>query len=90
MKLPLKLRIFQYLTQVDHPGTSQDVMDALKGEYAGEGQMTYERVDFYMQSLLCVDMIEQTDVEFDKDGELIVHYQITDFGRSRIKYIPKR
>ena len=90
MKLPLKLRVFEYLTKVDGPVTSEDVLDALKDEYPGERQMKYSRIDSYMQALLGVNMIKQSQVEFDSQGELKVYYELSDFGRSRIKYIPKK
>ena len=57
MKLPLKLRVFEYITQTDHSVTSQDVFDALKDEYKGERQMCLSRIDNYMQALLGVNMI---------------------------------
>lgn len=89
-KLPLKLRVFEYLTQVSHPVTSTDVVKALENEYKGEKQMCYSRIDNYMQALLGVNMVKQSKVEFDNQGDLEVYYEVSDFGRSRIKYIPKR
>ncbi|MCI9597576.1 MAG: hypothetical protein HFE75_09825 [Firmicutes bacterium] len=89
-KLPLKLRVFEYLSQADHPVTTQEVMDAIKDEYAGERQMNYHRMDDYMQALLGVNMIREANVEYNEKGELQVHYEVTDFGKSRIKYIPKK
>lgn len=87
--LPLKLRVFEYLTQVDHPVTSQNVYDALKDEYKGERQMKYSRIDEYMQALLGVNMVKESGLEYDKKGVLQVYYKVSDFGKSRIKYIPK-
>ena len=89
-KLPLKLRVFEYITQIDHPVTTKQVTDAIKGEYEGERQMKYARIDNYMQALLGVNMIQQNKVAFDDKGKLLVYYEVSDFGKSRIKYIPKR
>lgn len=89
-KLPLKLRVFEYITQVDHPVTSMDVLEALKDEYKGERQMCYSRIDSYMQALLGVNMIREDKLDFDENGELEVYYVVTDFGKSRMKYIPKK
>jgi len=88
-KLPLKLRVFDYIAHTDHPVTTDEVVEALAPEYKGEMQMKFSRIDFYLQSLLGVNMIKQDKVEFDNSGNVQVYYVITDFGRSRIKYIPK-
>lgn len=90
MKLPLKLRVFEYITQTDHSVTSQDVFDALKDEYKGERQMCLSRIDDYMQALLGVNMIRGEKISLNENGDLEVYYGVTDFGKSRIKYIPKR
>lgn len=78
------------MCDVDRPVTTQEIIDGIKDEYAGERQMTYKRVDDYIQQLLGVNMIAQDKVEFDDNDELVVYYKVSDFGKSRIKYIPKR
>lgn len=87
-KLPLKLRVFDYIAHTGHPVTTSEVTQALEPEYRGERQMKESRIDFYLQSLLGVNMIKEDKVEFDENGKLQVNYKITDFGKSRIKYIP--
>ncbi len=87
--LPLKLRIFEYAYQVGKPFTAQDVLRDLASEYKGEKQFNKKRIMEYLQSFLGVGMLEAGEVEYDENGELIVHCKITDFGLSRVKYIPK-
>ena len=87
--LPLKLRIFEYSYQVNKPFTAQDVLRDLASEYGGEKQFNLKRIQEYLQSFLGVSMLEAKDVEYDENGELVVHCMITDFGLSRVKYIPK-
>lgn len=87
--LPLKLRVFDYIAAAEHPVTVKEITEALEPEYHGERQMNEKRVDFYIQSLMGVNMIKENEISFDEDGKLQISYIITDFGRSRVKYIPK-
>lgn len=89
-QLPLKLRVFEYISQMDRPLTSKEVYEALKDEYPGERQMSLARIDDYMQELLGVNMIKEGKLQLDEKDELEVQYEITDFGRTRIKYIPRK
>lgn len=86
---PLKLRIFEYAYQVNKPFTAQDILRDLKTEYMGESQLNLKRIQEYLQSFLGVGMLEASDVEYDEKGDLLIHCKITDFGLSRVKYIPK-
>jgi hypothetical protein len=87
--LPLKLRIFEYAYQVNKPFTAEDVIRDLAPEYGAESQFTKKRILEYLHSFLGVGMLEAQNVEFDDKGELVIHCMITDFGLSRVKYIPK-
>ena len=86
--LPLKLRIFEYAYQVNRPFTADDVLKTLASEYGGERQFTKKRIQEYLQTFLGVNMLKAAEVNYDEDGELVVHCVITDFGLSRVKYIP--
>lgn len=87
-KLALKLRVFQWAAEYDKPFGIDDVMEALKNEYGNERQFTRKRIDTYLQSFLGACMIDAAEVDLDENGELIIKYVLTDFGRGRIKHIP--
>ncbi len=44
----------------------------------------------HMDSLRAVGMIEEVDVQLENEqGDLLITYQITDYGKSRLVYLPK-
>lgn len=88
-KLPYKLRIFEWAAAQKAPFSVEDVMDALRPEYGDEKQFTVERTEEYVQSLLGACMIDAVDIDLDEKDNLMVTYQVTDFGLSRVKHIPK-
>lgn len=87
-KLPFKIRILEYAYEQDKPFTAKDVLRDLRSEYGGEGQFNLKRVQDYLQSFLGVKFFKEEKIEYDNNGELIVTCSITDYGKSRIKYIP--
>lgn len=87
-KLPLKIAIFQYACLINRTFTAQDVMLDLAKDYRGEAQFTIERVKDYLQSFLGVNFLKEQKVEIDAKGELVIHCRITDYGLTRVKYIP--
>lgn len=88
MKLPMRFRIL-HLMAGGQEMTSQEVMDALRDEYGDEGQFKPGVINTHLQALRAVGMIEVADVQFDEKGELVEKFKITDYGRSRLKYLPK-
>lgn len=87
MKLPLKTRILQYAIDRNDTFTTADVYSDLQKEYAGEKLFTRKTVDEYVSSFLGVNFLSAKQIEFDKDGQLLITYLITDYGKSRKKYI---
>lgn len=87
--LPLKMRIFEYAYQTNKPFTVHDLLKDLAPEYGTERQFNKKRLQEYLQSFLGVNMLRAESVDYDENGELVVHCMITDFGLSRVKYIPK-
>ncbi|WP_028306699.1 hypothetical protein [Desulfitibacter alkalitolerans] len=86
-KLPLRYRILHFLS--DSKSHSLDeIMEALKEEYGGEGQFNKNLVGTHLQSLKAVGMLEHSEVFFDKAGELVVKFKITEYGFSRLEYLP--
>ncbi|MDW7674988.1 MAG: DNA-binding protein [Bacillota bacterium] len=86
-KLPLRYRILHFLS--DNGSYSvDDVMAALKDEYGGEGQFKRPLIANHLQSLKAVGMLEHCDVYFDDNGQLVQKFKITEYGFSRLDYLP--
>ena len=85
--LPLRFRVLQYASQKGDFNRT-DLLNDLKEEYGREKQFNKGMVSTHLDSLRAVGMIEQTDVDFDQNKELLVQYKITDYGRSRLSYLP--
>ncbi|MGI6686145.1 MAG: DNA-binding protein [Bacillota bacterium] len=85
--LPLRFRILYYASQKDS-FNYQDLIKDLKEEYGNDGQFNKGMMNLHIDSLRAVGMIEEADVDFDKNNELLVYYRITDYGRDRLVYLP--
>ncbi|MCR6544786.1 DNA-binding protein [Dehalobacterium formicoaceticum] len=86
--LPLKFRILHYASKSKSPFSVLNLMKDLKEEYGSDGQFNNKMLSNHLDSLRAVGMIETTKAEFDSAGELVIDYQITDYGKSRLKYLP--
>lgn len=86
-KLPMRFRILHFFTQQKKACTS-DVMRALKSEYGDEGQFTADRIDQHLASMRASGLLEDQNVEFDDNNQLVQWFSITEFGASRMKYLP--
>lgn len=87
MQLPIKTRILQYAIQKDAEFTAADAYNDLKGEYPGERFFNPHTVEEYVESFLGVGFLNATRTEFDGAGELVIYCKITDYGKSRAKYM---
>ena len=85
--LPLRFRILHYASKKD-AFNYLDLINDLKQEYGNDGQFNKGMMTLHLDSLRAVGMIEEADVDFDKNNELLVNYRITDYGRSRLSYLP--
>lgn len=88
MKLPLRFRILHLLSQHDAL-TVREVMDALRDEYGNDGQFKPAIIEGHLMSMKAVGLLEIADVDLDDNGKLVQHYRITDYGKSRLKYLPQ-
>ncbi len=87
MKLPLRYRILHIMS--DNGSYSvDDIMEALKDEYGGEGQFNSKIMETHLQSLKAVGMLEYTEVYLDEAGELVRKFKLTEYGYSRLEYLP--
>lgn len=85
--LPMRFRVLHYASQKD-TFNYHDLLKDLKEEYGTDGQFNKGMVLLHIDSLRAVGMIEETDVDFDKNKELLVQYKITEYGRGRLSYLP--
>jgi len=85
--LPLRFRVLHYASQKDS-FNYHDLLKDLKEEYGDDGQFNKDMMNLHTDSLRAVGMIEETDVDFDQNKELLVQYKITDYGRERLSYLP--
>ncbi|MEL7567429.1 MAG: hypothetical protein AAGU27_21475 [Dehalobacterium sp.] len=85
--LPLRFRVLHYAAQKDSFNYI-DLLKDLKEEYGNDGQFNKGMMNLHIDSLRAVGMIEELDVDFDKNKELLVQYKITDYGRGRLSYLP--
>lgn len=87
--LPLRFRILHYASTHD-TFTYLDLMRDLKAEYPKDGQMNRKIMTLHMDSFRAVGMTEEVNVELENDqGDLLITYRLTDFGRSRLRYLPQ-
>lgn len=87
MKLPLKTRILQYAIEKNAPFTLEDVMRDLAGEYPNERIFNEKQIAEYLESFIGVSFLRAVEMSFDDKGEVAFVYQITDYGKSREKYM---
>lgn len=85
--LPLRFRVLHYASQKDSFNYT-DLLKDLKEEYGTDGQFNKGMMNLHLDSLRAVGMVEETDVDFDDKQDLLVQYKITDYGRSRLSYLP--
>ena len=85
--LPLRFRVLHYASQ-HNTVNYKDLLDDLKEEYGTDGQFNRGMVTRHLDSLRAVGMIEEADVKFDDNQELLVDYKITEYGKSRLSYLP--
>ncbi|HWR44936.1 hypothetical protein [Sporomusa sp.] len=87
MKLPLRFRILHLISQ-NTSLSDAEIMNALRSEYGSEGQFKQSIIDIHLASMRAVGMIEATELSLDAQGDLLQKYKITDYGFSRLSYLP--
>lgn len=88
--LPLKTRIFQYAMDKNKGITIEDIMKDLEPEYHGERIFNKKVVTDYVDSFLGVGFMKAETVAFDEKGQLKISCVVTDYGKTRKKYLPKQ
>lgn len=86
--LPMRFRILHIISK--NAGiTDHEIMQHLEPEYGGEGQFRLAIVKEHIASMRAVGLIEDQSFSLGKDQELIQNVQITEFGESRLGFLPK-
>ncbi len=86
--LPLKFRIFDYISKVKDEVMIDDILRDLQNEYGTERQFKKSMIAYHLDSLVGVNMIQITTAVLNTEGEIEMKYKITDFGLTKVKYIP--
>lgn len=64
-------------------------MDRLEPEYGKEGQFRLSVIREHLASMRAVGLIEDRSFSLDNHNTLIQKVQTTDFGESRLSFLPK-
>jgi DNA-binding transcriptional ArsR family regulator len=89
VKLPLRFRIIHYLSKSDGGVTCDQLLDSLKSEYGDEGQFKPSTIENHLMSLRAVGIVEVDKVDLDDNDNLILWYKISDYGKSKLSYLPQ-
>lgn len=88
-KLPLRFSILNILNQTGgQPLSTKEIYIKMAEEYRGEGQFGLEQMELHLMAIKATGLIEASAPYFDEYEEARYNYSITDYGRSRIKYLP--
>lgn len=85
--LPMKTRILEYAIQKDAGVTVDEVLTVLEPDYGTERMCSRKQVEEYLDSFLGVCFMDAAELELDERGNLQITYQLTDYGKSRKKYL---
>ena len=86
--LPMRFRIIHYFSKVDE-ATVEQLMEGLRAEYGQEGQFNRKIFDEHIASMRQGGILDDRDVDLNDKDELVQSFAITDYGRDRLKYLPK-
>lgn len=86
--LPMKLRMFQLLGEAETAMTADDLYEILEKEYGGEPQCNKKMIATYLVAMMAPGMIRENGIDYNKDGEIVIKYIMTDLGKKRMKYLP--
>lgn len=88
MHLPMRFRILHIISE--QAGlTESEIMDRLEPEYGKEGQFRISVIREHLASMRAVGLIEDRSFAMGADNTLVQKVQITEFGESRLGFLPK-
>ncbi len=87
-QLPMRFRILHIISQ--NAGiTDQEIMKHLEPDYGREGQFRLATIREHLASMRAVGLIEDKSFALGEDNQLVQNVQITEFGESRLGFLPK-
>ncbi len=86
--LPLKFDLVKFMVGKDEV-SALELFDNAKITYEGERQLSYKDIEKHLSALRAAGLIEMVNAKLDGDGSLLCSYRLTDYGNSRLKYIPQ-
>jgi hypothetical protein len=88
-KLPLRFKLLYVLNKAGASALStKDIYDQLADDYKGERQFSLSLMENHLMAVKAVGIIEAKDPYIDEDGQARYKYSITDYGKTRIRYLP--
>lgn len=87
--LPLRFRIVHYAAGKG-AFTVRDLLCDLQKEYGGEKQFSPKMLSRHCESLRASGILSATDVDVESDGTPLITYHITEYGSSRLSYLPRK
>lgn len=85
-KNPIKFRVVEVIYENEEL-SNEEILGILKVEYPFDRSINEKHIEDYLLSLKVVGIIEISKVNTDSKDELKIYYKITEFGKSRLKYI---
>ena len=86
MKLPFKFYVLRCLSEQMTPCSYEDLLPLVDKAYPRERQVSPKTLRTHMEAFCAVGAAKVADA-FEKDGDIIMKYQITDYGKSLLKYV---
>ena len=86
-KLPIKARILEYFVENDRPVSAEELSEELSKEYVNERTT---KVSYIERQILCycrVGMLRPVGMDETRGAECLT-YQVTDYGKKEIVFIP--
>jgi hypothetical protein len=88
-KLPLRFSILYVLNKAGKASlTTKEIYEQLAREYQGEGQFSLDKMENHLMAIKATGIIDALDPYFDEAGDARYKYAITEYGRTRVKYLP--
>ncbi len=86
-KLPIKTRILEYFIENDRPISAEELTEVLSSEYVNERHASFKHIENQILCYCRVGMLKPVGID-EKRGSECLTYQVTDYGKKEIVYIP--
>ncbi len=85
--LPLKFDLVKYM-EGRQEVTAEELLGNAKKKYNGESQLSLPSIEKHLSALRAAGLIDMVNVTTNENGGLLCSYKLTEYGASRLKYIP--